>query len=247
MRKGRVYIGTSGWHYKHWRGTFYPPDTKDAAQFKEYLKSFDTVEINNSFYKLPPPLTFANWRKAVPPGFIFAVKANRFLTHAKKLIVDKESIRRFFTSAGRLREKLGPILFQLPPRWKVNAGRLEKFISALPKRHRYAFEFREPTWYNDEINEILKNKNCAFCIYELGHHVSPMQVTADFVYIRLHGPGNKYQGSYTDEQLTGWMKQIKKWQRGGRDVYIYFDNDDSGFAAFNALTLRKMMKQPVTA
>lgn len=237
MRKGKIHIGTSGWHYKHWKGTFYPEDIKDKDQFAEYLKTFSTVELNNSFYRLPPPETFESWRKATPAGFIFAVKASRFLTHNKKLIVDKNSIKRLFHSVDKLGKKLGPILFQLPPTWRINAERLATFIAALPIGYRYTFEFREHSWYTEEVYKILTDNNCAFCIYELEHHLSPVLVTADFVYMRLHGPGNKYQGSYSDKTLKEWAGRCKTWQKKGLDVYIYFDNDQEGYAAFNAKDL----------
>jgi uncharacterized protein YecE (DUF72 family) len=237
MRKGRIYIGTSGWHYKHWKGTFYPADVKESQQFQEYLKHFSTVEINNSFYRLPTPETFAMWRKTTSKDFVFAVKASRFITHMKKLNLDREGIKKFFTSVKKLNEKLGVILFQLPPRWKLNAERLASFISVLPRKYRYAFEFREHSWYNKKVYAMLKAANCAFCIYELEHHLSPMEVTADFVYVRLHGPGNKYQGSYSSGTLKEWSKRCKEWQRRGKDVFVYFDNDQEGYAAFNAISL----------
>jgi uncharacterized protein YecE (DUF72 family) len=241
MAKGKIYIGTSGWHYKHWKGTFYPADIKASMQFEEYKKHFSSVEINNSFYRLPTPETFAMWRKTTPRNFIFAVKGSRFITHMKKLNLDKEGIKKFFTSVKKLNEKLGVILFQLPPKWKVNAARLKNFIAVLPKKYRYAFEFREHSWYSAEIYAILKKGKCAFCIYELEHHLSPLKVTADFVYVRLHGPGNKYQGSYTTETLKEWARRCMEWQKNGRDVFVYFDNDQEGFAAFNALELKKLV------
>jgi uncharacterized protein YecE (DUF72 family) len=241
MRKGKIYIGTSGWSYKHWKHTFYPEGTKNADHFSYYQRHFNTVELNNSFYMLPPPETFTTWNKSTPSKFIFAVKASRFFTHMKKLIVDREGIIRFFTSVDQLGTKLGPILFQLPPKWKINAPRLAEFIAALPKGYRYTFEFREHSWYNDEVYAILRKNNCAFCIYELEFHLSPTQITADFVYIRLHGPGYKYQGSYTDAKLSEWAQQLQAWQKAGKDVYIYFDNDQEGYAAFNAITLQKLV------
>lgn len=242
MNKPKINIGTSGWHYKHWKGTFYPADIKEAYQLTHYLGLFSTVEINNSFYRLPRPETFAMWRNATPPGFVFAVKASRFITHMKKLKMNREEIKKFFTSVNSMKEKVGVILFQLPPKWKVNAERLSDFISILPKRYRYAFEFRETSWYNEEVYAILRKYNCAFCLYELGYHMSPHEITANFVYVRLHGPGNKYQGSYSDETLKEWAKRCRLWQKNGKDVFVYFDNDQEGYAAFNALTLKKMLK-----
>jgi uncharacterized protein YecE (DUF72 family) len=241
MKKASLHIGTSGWHYKHWKGTYYPADIKDADQFSLYAQQFSTVEINNSFYKLPTPHTFTNWRKAAPKGFTFAVKASRYLTHMVKLKADKQSLRKFFTRATKLEEKLGPILFQLPPKWKVNVERLAHFLSALPAGHRYTFEFRNHTWYTEEVLAVLRQHNAAFCIYHLEHHLSPIWVTADFVYVRLHGPGNKYQGSYRLPALKKWAKLCRQWLNDHKDVYIYFDNDQEGYAAYNAQRLMEIM------
>jgi uncharacterized protein YecE (DUF72 family) len=242
MKKGKMYIGTSGWHYKHWKGVFYPDAIKAGNQFSFYAEHFQTVEINNSFYKLPEASTFRAWRKAAPKRFLFAVKASRYITHMVKLKANKQSLRKFFTRVVKLEEKLGPILFQLPPRWKVNTERLAAFLSQLPSGHRYAFEFRDPTWYTNEVLELLKKWNCAFCIYHLERHRSPLEVTADFVYIRLHGPGNKYQGSYNSRALKTWAERCKEWLKSKKDVYIYFDNDQAGYAVRNAEQLQKMME-----
>jgi uncharacterized protein YecE (DUF72 family) len=240
-RKGKIFIGTSGWHYKHWKGVFYPEGMKEADQLNYYLQFFSSVEINNSFYKLPAPETFTAWRKAVPADFIFAVKGSRFITHMKKLKIEKMNIQRFFNSVKKLKDKAGPILFQLPPKWKVNEQRLDDFLQQLPTGYRYAFEFRNPTWYTDEIYALLKKHRCAFCIYELAGHLSPLIITASFVYLRLHGPGNKYQGNYTRATLKRWARKCQAWQQEGRDVYVYFDNDQAGYAVFNAQTLQKMI------
>ena len=239
--KGKIYIGTSGWHYKHWVGTFYPEGTKDSEQLSYYLRFFKSVEINNSFYRLPPPKNFKNWKTAVPDDFIFAVKGSRFISHMKKLKVEYDNIEIFFKSVRRLREKLGPILFQLPPKWKINTKRLSDFLRMLPKKHRFAFEFRNQTWYHEDIYNLLRKYNCSFCIYELEHHLSPVLTTADFVYIRLHGPDGKYAGSYSNRELKEWATRCRSWQRKGKDVYLYFDNDQLGYAAFNAKTLQKFI------
>jgi uncharacterized protein YecE (DUF72 family) len=244
MKHGKIYIGTSGWHYKHWIGTFYPPSTRTTEQFNLYKQVFTTVEINNSFYRLPSPETFSTWRKGSPPDFLFSVKASRFITHMKKLKDPKESSKRFFENIRSLKEKLGPILFQLPPSWKVNIDRMREFLEVLPDKFRYVFEFRNDTWYIEEIYNLLKEHNCAFCIYELAGHNSPAITTADFVYVRLHGPGDKYQGSYNIQQLKDWADQCREWQQQGLSVFIYFDNDQHGYAAFNAQTLLQIIKVP---
>jgi uncharacterized protein YecE (DUF72 family) len=140
-----------------------------------------------------------------------------------------------------LSKKLGPILFQLPPGWKLNIERLHDFLKILPRAHRYAFEFRNPTWYVDDVYNMLTAFNCAFCIYELAGHLSPIMITADFVYIRLHGPGEKYEGSYTTQALKKWASTMRQWQQQGKDVYLYFDNDQAAYAAFNAIKIKKLM------
>jgi uncharacterized protein YecE (DUF72 family) len=248
MEQRKIYIGTSGWHYKHWVGTFYPPDLKSKDFTNYYLRFFRTVEINNSFYKLPSSETFANWRASVPDDFVYAVKGSRFITHMKKLKDPQESIQRFFENVNALEEKLGPILFQLPPGWSVNEERLAAFLAVLPPYYRYTFEFRHTSWYTPAILDLLRRYNAAFCIYELEYHVSPLEVTADFVYVRLHGPETKYAGSYSEEALNGWADKCLEWQQQGLDVYVYFDNDQLGYAAFNAKRLQELVseKQPAT-
>jgi uncharacterized protein YecE (DUF72 family) len=242
MTKGEIHIGTSGWHYKHWAGTFYPDSIMPNEQFEFYAKSFTTVEINNSFYRLPTPEIFTRWRKESPRNFIFVIKASRYITHQKKLKDPKQSTRKFFDNVKYLKDKLGAILFQLPPMWNVNVERFEAFLKVLPRKYRYAFEFRNDTWYTDEIFRLLKKYKCAFCTYELAGHTAPAVITADFVYLRLHGPGNKYQGCYTESQLLYWAKQVTVWRRKGLDVFVYFDNDQLGYAAHNALHLKQIVK-----
>ena len=242
MSKHKIYIGTSGWSYKHWRGTFYPQEIKVKNHFSYYLQHFNTVEINNSFYRLPSEETFLNWKKIVPDDFIYVIKANRFITHIKKLHDPAETLSPFMDHVKLLGKKLGPILFQLPPFMKSNTELLEAFLEELPKKFLYVFEFRNPDWYKPEIYDLLKKHNCAFCIYELAGHISPSQITADFVYLRLHGPGNKYQGSYSDETLKSWADECLKWSET-KDVFVYFDNDQNGYAAFNALKLSELTAQ----
>lgn len=238
MHKGKYYIGTSGWKYKHWKGTFYPEGLKDQEEFDYYAGRFNTVEINNSFYHLPADTTFKSWHLKSPASFVYAVKANRYITHLKKLKIEQHSIDLLSSRAAHLKKKEGPLLFQLPPGWRLNIERFRSFLAALPKKHRYVFEFREHSWYHDDVYKEMIENNCAFCIYELAGHQSPLMVTADFVYVRLHGPGaRKYQGSYSKEQLDTWAKRCKNWTEEGKDVYVYFDNDEKGYAAFNALTL----------
>ena len=241
MSGGRHYIGTSGWHYKHWIDKFYPTGLNTKDQFSYYMSFFDTVEINNSFYRLPSKETFRKWHGETPSNFLFSVKASRFITHMKKLSDPEDSPNLFLSHAGELADKLGIVLFQLPPGWKVNVERFDSFVSALPRNQRFVFEFRNSSWYTENIYAILRKRNCGFCIYELAGHTSPTIVTSDFVYVRLHGPGDKYQGSYSHRSLKKWAEQVLQWKNEDRDVYVYFDNDQDAFAALNAITLKDMV------
>jgi uncharacterized protein YecE (DUF72 family) len=237
----KVHVGTSGWHYKHWVGTFYPADLRPPKMLRWYAERFDTVEINNSFYRLPAVTAFEIWCRETTPGFCFAVKASRYITHNKKLTDPESANEKFITLVEKLGARLGPILFQLPPSWKVNVQRLEEFLSSLPRTHRYVFEFRNPTWNIPQVYEVLRRHNAAFCIYELAGFLSPMEITADFAYVRLHGPGNKYQGDYSEDTLRTWANKIEAWSRDLKHAFVYFDNDQAGFAAKNALELKQMV------
>ena len=173
---------------------------------------------------------------------MFAVKGSRFITHMIKLKDAERGLTNFMPRAERLGSKLGPILWQLPPGWKVNVERLEEFLSILPPQHRYTFELRNQTWMTDAVFEVLRKYNAAFCIYELAGYMSPLEITADWTYVRLHGPtAFKYQGSYSDPQLAEWADRIKTWSRKMKAVYVYFDNDDSAYAVYNAMTLKKLV------
>lgn len=239
---GAVRIGTSGWHYKHWLGRFYPEKLPVSKMLDHYRREFDTVEINSSFYRLPPESALREWREATPARFLFAVKGSRFLTHMKKLKDPEDGVAKFMERVEALGEKLGPILFQLPPWWRVNAERLEAFLRALPRGRRYAFELRNETWSNAEVYGILRRHNAALCIYDLAGVQSPEEITADFTYVRLHGPGGPYQGSYSDEALRAWAARIRTWRRRLRAVYVSFDNDQDAFAAANASALKHMLR-----
>lgn len=243
-RNGTVHIGTSGWHYRHWKGVFYPEGLKDADQLAYYTRSFATVELNNPFYRVPLETTFEKWKATAPRDFLFSVKANRRITHYSKLGGIAEFTDGFIQRAARLGRKLGPILFQLPPFWTVHIQRLATFITTLPRGHRYVFEFRNHSWYIPEVYDILSRHNCAFCIYELAGHLSPIEITADFVYVRLHGPGEKYQGSYSDTALAGWAEHCHQWRKAGKDVFFYFDNDQHAYAVDNAKKLIELTALP---
>jgi uncharacterized protein YecE (DUF72 family) len=238
--RGKIHVGTSGWHYQHWRGPFYPEDISDGEMLAFYTGRLQTVEINNTFYQLPERETLATWRETVPKGFLFAVKANRYITHMKKLKDPEEPVDRFLSRITALGDHLGPILFQLPPNWHFNAGRLRSFLEILPPHHRYAFELRDPDWVCPEAYQILAEHEAAFCIYDFHGRQSPTEVTADFVYVRLHGPYDAYRGKYDTETLSGWAGAFATWTRQGKNVYCYFDNDEQGYAVQNAMALEEM-------
>jgi uncharacterized protein YecE (DUF72 family) len=242
MARGRCHIGTSGWSYKHWRGPFYPAAmSKGADQLRFYAERFDAVEVNGTFYRLIEADTFRRWREATPEGFLFACKGSRYLTHMKRLKDPEQGVRRFLERVEALEDKLGPIVFQLPGRFRPDRERLEKFLEALPSQHRYAFEFRDPAWFESEILKALAARDVALCLYEFAGREAPLEVTAGFVYIRLHGPDGPYRGSYDDRRLRSWAKRISGWTRKGLDVHCYFDNDDRGFAPRNALRLKELL------
>jgi uncharacterized protein YecE (DUF72 family) len=242
MGRQSVHIGTSGWHYDHWRGPFYPEDMRAGEFLEYYRKRFHTVEINNSFYQLPKKETLEGWRNAVPGDFVFAVKASRYITHMKKLKDPEKSTAKFLDRVEALESRLGPVLFQLPPRWRFNPERLRTFLEALPEKYRCAFEFRDPSWFQEETLQALQDHGAAFCIYEFAGRVSPKEVTADFIYVRLHGPGGPYRGQYETRTLAGWAGAFSAWVQKGKEIFCYFDNDESGYAAQDALRLKDMVE-----
>lgn len=238
----KIHIGTSGWNYDHWKGPFYPDDLPQEKWLDFYKSKFRTVEINNSFYQLPEKQTFKRWKETVQKDFEFSVKASRYITHMKKLKDPGEPVERFLDTVQALGENLGPVLFQLPPRWHQNHERLELFLEVLPKTHRYTMEFRDESWWSDETIRLLKKYNVAWCIFQLAGTLSPKEVTADFVYIRLHGPERAYQGQYDAQTLGGWAGAINSWKDQGKDIFCYFDNDQNGYATQDALKLKQMFE-----
>jgi uncharacterized protein YecE (DUF72 family) len=238
-----TYIGTSGWHYDHWKGPFYPPGLPDKAFLEYYADHFGTAEVNNSFYRLPEKETLVRWRNAVPEGFVFSIKASRYLTHMKKLKDPREPLERLLDRVSVLGANLGPILFQLPPRWRSNPQRLEGFLEILPENYRYTFEFRDPSWFDEKIYELLTRHGASLCVYDLDGRTSPKEVTADFTYVRLHGPDGPYRGRYGAQRLAEWTDDFSAWLKEGLAVYCYFDNDEAGYAVQDALRLQQMMTE----
>ncbi len=233
--RGKLRVGTSGWQYDHWRGVFYPASLPKNRWFSHYAEHFDTVEINNTFYHLPSETTFDSWHDQAPAGFCYALKFSRYATQMKKLKDPDATIGSFVERARRLGSLLGPILVQLPPRWKPDCGRLRAFFDAAPRDVRWAVEFRDAAWLCDRVFGILHDANAALVIHDMlpGH---PREVTADWVYMRFHGVD--YSQDYSRQQLTGAAEWVRGQLRAGADVYAYFNNDANACAVANARDLR---------
>jgi len=242
-RRGRVRIGCSGWQYKHWKGDFYPAGLSQTRWFEYYASVFDTVELNSTFYRLPERAVFAGWARRAPADFEFSVKASRFLTHMKKLKNPHEPIARLFSRMRALGPHLGPVLYQLPPGWKVDRDRFGDFVAALPRDARHVVEFREPTWYDARIETLMMSHGVALCLHDMTGSATGPKAIGPFVYVRFHGASTKYGGSYDDEHLQRWADWLAGRHAEGCDVYAYFNNDVGGHAPRNALTLRRMLQQ----
>jgi uncharacterized protein YecE (DUF72 family) len=242
MQRSRIRVGTSGWVYRDWRGAFYPRELAQARWFGFYAERFDTVEVNNSFYRLPSDDAFDAWKEAAPAGFVYALKASRYLTHMKKLREPEEPIARFFSGARRLGRHLGPVLYQLPPNWPRDVERLRAFLAALPAGVAHVMEFRDPSWFHDDVRAALAEARVGFCVHDMPGAACPKWVTGATVYVRFHGPGEaRYAGRYGRRRLgphAAWIRE----QAPGRAVYAYFNNDIGGAAVHDALTLRELLE-----
>lgn len=237
-----IRIGTSGYHYDHWKELFYPAKLAKNKWLEHYATCFDTVELNNTFYQLPRETTFEKWHSQVPQNFIFTVKANRYITHLKRLHDPAEPLERFFQRVILLKKKLGPILYQLPPNFHKNLDLLSSFIKLLPDKSMPVFEFRHKSWFDSDTAELLDKLRAAFCIHDMPGAGTPRIVTAKFIYIRFHGPAGKYAGNYSKTQLHNWAKWINENKKHARGVYIYFNNDANAYAIQNAKTLKDLLK-----
>jgi uncharacterized protein YecE (DUF72 family) len=237
-------VGTSGWQYRHWRGLFYPPYLPLSRWFDFYARHFVTVEINNSFYRLPKDATWQRWHDMAPPGFSFAVKANRFLTHIKRLKDIEASLQRFLRAYDLLAEHAGPVLFQLPPNFHQtadNIARLSRLLAVLPAG-RFAFEFRHPSWFGSESLALLRRHDAAFCCFDMHGFDCPVAATASFAYVRLHGQGTAYAGRYDEDALQLWARRLASLAHDVDEVWVYFNNDIGGHAVANALRLQQIVR-----
>lgn len=239
----KIRIGCSGWVYKHWRGVFYSEGLPQRLWFERYAEEFDTVEINNSFYRLPSGDTFEKWRRQAPAGFCYAVKANRFLTQAKKLKDCEEPLERMMAAVRRLGDRLGPMLYQLPPKMKINLERLESFLRIIPHDVTSVFEFRHVSWYAPETYSLLNRYGASFCVHDMQRSKSERIAVGPAVYVRFHGGEGKYWGRYSDEGLLGWANWLIEQARAGRTCWCYFNNDIHGHAIEDVRTLLAMVRQ----
>ena len=239
----RIRIGCSGWNYRHWRERFYPAGLPVRSWFAFYAEHFDTVEINNSFYRLPSAETFDKWRDQAPPGFRYAVKANRFLTQAKKLKDCEEPLARMMAPVRRLGPTLGPILYQLPPRFRINLERLESFLKLVPKDIANVFEFRDKSWLVPETLDLLDRYGASFCVHDMAGSATERRAVGPIGYVRFHGGAGKYWGRYPDATLLGWTDWIVDQARNGRPVWCYFNNDIDAHGIDDAQTLKAMVAQ----
>lgn len=239
---GNLFIGTSGFSYLHWgEGVFYPKKISRSDWFSYYSKYFNSVELNSSFYHLPSEKAFRNWYSKAPSGFIFALKVSRFITHIKKIQNCASAWRKFLKRALLLKEKLGPFLFQFPVTWKKDLKRLKRFVEVITDSNaslRFAFEFRHPSWYSQDVyNFFLSFGNISFCIIDSPDWPRIGQALGDFIYIRMHGNRSLYSSNYSQRELKSLAQEVKNYLDKGLDVYCYFNNDAQGFACKNAREL----------
>jgi uncharacterized protein YecE (DUF72 family) len=239
-RRGRSFIGCSGWSYDHWRGIVYPADLPTDRWFEHYTTLFDTVELNSTFYRLPSEQTAKSWGKAAPPGFVYALKLGSYGSHRRKLRGASTWIPNHVARAELLGDALGPTLVQLPPRWHRDTERLDEFLDAAPTELRWAVEFRDPSWLHDDVFDVLRRHRAALCVHDLlAEH--PFVLTTTWTYLRFHGPGaleHAYEGAYGGHRLAPRAKRIRSLLDDGNDVYCYFNNDSNGHAVADATYLR---------
>jgi uncharacterized protein YecE (DUF72 family) len=232
---GDIRIGCSGWSYPHWRKRFYPEKLPAREHFDFYARHFNTVELNNSFYRQPPRERFLAWREQAPPGFLFAVKGSRYISHIRRLAVEQKSVDLVVDSARGLGDKLGPVLFQFQNTFKLDLPRLERFLPMLPADVRFTLEFRHDSWLIESVFELLRAHRIALCIPDHPKMPRSFETTGDFTYIRMHLPPRGL--GYGKQALQPWAERIVDWSRRGLDVFVYFNNDMEGHAINDAQIL----------
>ncbi|WP_084958470.1 DUF72 domain-containing protein [Thermoactinospora rubra] len=233
-------VGTSGWQYRHWRGVLYPEGLPQRRWLETYAETFPTVESNNAFYRLPSAETFARWRERTPDGFVMAVKASRYLTHVRRLAGPEEPVRRLVTVTAELKDRLGPILLQLPPSLRADAGLLDRCLACFPPHVKVAVEPRHVSWWTAEVRRVLEARGAALCWADrLGRPVTPLWVTAPWGYVRLHEGRGTPPPSYGIAALKAWARRVR--EAGWQECYVYFNNDPGGAAVRNATTFEGLL------
>jgi uncharacterized protein YecE (DUF72 family) len=241
-----IYVGTSGWMYDDWRGRFYPAGLPRAAWLGFYAGRFGTVEINNAFYRLPDRATFEGWRQRVGGDFLFAVKMSRYLSHIKRLREPAEPVARFMSRVAGLGDRLGPVLLQLPPTMRRDAALLDAALAEVPVGTRIAVEPRHPSWWHDDVRRVLEARGAALVWADRGGRpVTPLWVTADWGYVRLHEGRARPWPGYGRAALASWARRVGGY--GDRDVYVYFNNDPGGAAVRDAAAMARMTTPPAPA
>ena len=240
--KAVLRIGTSGFTYDHWRGVFYPDGVPQKRWLEYYAEHFDTVEVNTTYYHMPRENVCESWRRRTPEGFSFVLKLNRFITHRRKLLDCGDLLNSFLAAADGLGDKLGPILVQLPPRFAADPGRLEDFLAICPERYRWAFEFRDESWLCEDVYAALRGRGAALVVHDL-IEPHPRVTTADWTYLRYHGPAGPYAGCYPPHRLRRQAEQIRRYLAAGLGVYAYFNNDVEGHAVRNAADLKRFVER----
>ena len=236
-----LHVGCSGWVYRHWKDGFYPAGLPQKRWFERYASEFYTVEIKASFYRLPLASTFDKWREQAPPGFRYAVKVNRFITHMKKLLECEGAVDEFIALARPLGPTLGPLLYQLPPSLHKNLERLDAFLARLPRDLEHVVEFRHRSWYDEEVLALLDWHGVGFVTHDLVGLQSPRWASGRTAYVRFHGTGGKYRGRYSDDQMRDWADWLLTQQAQGRSAWAYFNNDIGGDAIEDARNLKRMV------
>jgi len=238
-----IHVGTSGWSYEHWQGVLYPHGVPPWERLPYYVQQFQTVELNSSFYKWPTLSAFKSWQRRLPPGFLLSVKAPRHLTHTKRLYAPERWIERIKACWHELGDKRAVLLVQLSPHFGIDIKRLQYFVQLVPPWLRMAFEFRHPSWHQEAVFQLLEQYGAAYCIMSGAHLPCVLRTTAPFVYVRMHGPDQQYLygGSYPDTDLNWWAQRIREWDRKGKDVLVYFNNDAEGHAVRNAKQLQALL------
>lgn len=235
-----VLVGTSGWQYEDWQGRFYPSDVPKRAWLGYLASRFPTVEVNNSFYRLPTAETFARWREETPAGFVVAVKASRFITHIRRMRDCRDPVELLWTRAKKLGPRLGPVLFQLPPRFPRDRELLDRFLRVLPSGMRAAFELRDPSWWTEDVLRALDRGGAAFVLADRPGARVPDVVTGGWAYVRFHQGRERHPG-YTREKLRRWARRISALP--AEDVFVYFNNDTGGAAVRDAAGLIAMLRR----